>query len=147
MLSTAFNDLWVFDPASITFIQINLQGVAPIGRSFFGFTAVRYLDSWKLVLYGGFNTRREPELADTWEFDVAAATWQQINSSASFAQPTSRAGAGLTSTKGKVYMFGGGTFDWTLISSLQETLLWNTIIPRVDSSWVLSLETGMRVMV
>ena len=88
-----------------------------------------------------FSTRRERELDDTWEFDVNSSTWTIVSSAES---PSGRAGLALASAEnGLVYLFGGGSFDWELITSLEESLLYNTIIPSDDSSWVLDLSTGI----
>ena len=53
--------------------------------------------------------------------------------------PSGRAGLSLTSAEdGGVYLFGGGRFDWDQIETFTEPLLFDTIVPADDCSWVLN---------
>ena len=104
---------------------------------------------------GRFSKGREPELSDTWKFNVSSAlfttaatqdatevpeatssAWSRVSASSDHT-PSGRAGHSLTSAEdGKVYLFGGGRFDWGQITDLLEPLLFNTMIPVDDCSWV-----------
>jgi len=83
------------------------------------------------------STGRDPELADTWAFNVSSSAWKRVDDGANGHMPSGRAGLSLTSAEdGGVYLFGGGRFDWDQIETFTEPLLFDTIVPADDCSWV-----------
>jgi Ca2+-binding EF-hand superfamily protein len=137
-IRTALNDLWECNVAQKDCKKIT-SATAPPGRSFFGFTAICASSNWTLVLFGGMGTARDTEFSDTWKFDVTSWQWSNFSSNKN---PSGRVGLVLTSgDDDKVYLFGGGRFNWNKIEQSEESLVWNTVEPSADCFWVLNTKT------
>jgi N-acetylneuraminic acid mutarotase len=96
------DDLWVYDPAERTWIQLAVSGADPPPRED---TAMAY-DSAnnKVVVFGGYDG--DDPLGDTWIYDPASDGWTEITGSQA---PEARQGHQMVydSAAQKVILFGG----------------------------------------
>jgi N-acetylneuraminic acid mutarotase len=107
---TAFlNDTWSFDPSTGDWTQLSPSGTVPPGREYH---AMAYDSAaGKVIMFGGVND--SGTLADTWAYDPAADTWEQLhptNSPGSIV-PTARMGHKMVydGDTGMLIVFGGDT--------------------------------------
>jgi len=102
--STEFNDTWLYDPAAGTWTNAAPAGDLPSGRAL---AQMVYDPAAKRVIMFGGGTIGNLVSADTWIYNPAANTWNQVTPSGS--QPAGRTGHAMTydAGTGKVVLFGG----------------------------------------
>jgi len=99
-------DTWVFDPSTNVWSNKN-PSPSPQERAR---AAMAYdAESGKVLLFGGLNKAAGSLLNDTWLYDVATNTWQQVVTATA---PSAREFPSLASDgNGVFYLFGGWRMD------------------------------------
>jgi hypothetical protein len=99
-------DTWTFDPSTSTWTNKNPSTSPPErARAAMAYDA----KSGKVLLFGGLNKGIGSLLGDTWLYDVASNTWQQV---ATATAPSARQWPSLASDgNGVLYLFGGWRVD------------------------------------
>lgn len=102
----SLGDTWVFDPSSNTWINKN-PSPSPSQRAR---AAMAYdAQSGKVLLFGGLDKGAGALLSDTWLYDAATNTWQQVSTATA---PSARQWPSLTCDgNGVFYLFGGWRVD------------------------------------
>ncbi len=102
----SLGDTWAFDPVSNTWMNKN-PSPAPPQR---GTAAMAFdVQSGKVLLFGGLNKGAGSLLSDTWLYDAATNTWQQVSTPTA---PSARQWPSLACDgNGIFYLFGGWRVD------------------------------------
>jgi hypothetical protein len=119
--TTYFNDLWQFDGSDWS--QVSVNGGSPPARAYHALTYDE--DEQVLWLFGG-RTVTGTLLADLWRYDLATATWTEINDSG----PSARMAHVLVYQPewGELVLMGGAAGDG-------DTLLSDTWHYQVGVGW------------
>jgi len=102
----SLGDTWVFNPSTSSWSNKN-PSPAPPQRAR---AAMAYDEkSGKALLFGGLNKGAGSLLSDTWLYDAATNTWQQVSTATT---PSARQWPSLASDgNGVFYLFGGWRMD------------------------------------
>ena len=122
------NDTWVFDLERKTWAEIPLTGDAPSPRCD---QAMAFAGNGKVLLFGGWQDRRDRIFGDTWLFDGAKGTWTAVAPAPGQRTPPNRyihavARAGL----GRIVLFGGNTQTQDTWEFDTRTRLWQERRPQ-----------------
>jgi hypothetical protein len=108
------NDTWEYDVSTHVWTEIAVAGSKPAARRVH---ALAYAGDAKVILFGGYVYGSE-QVDDTWEYDVAAHTWTQVNMTGSKPEPRQEHALAWVGGR-KLVLYGGrnGTFvpvdpDW-----------------------------------
>lgn len=100
-INSILADTWVFDPASATWIQLELREYPPARFSHAMTTGA----DGNIYLYGGQGADCE-DLGDMWVFDPAKQQWKEITPPKP--SPPNRSGHAMaTGGDGRIYLLGG----------------------------------------
>jgi N-acetylneuraminic acid mutarotase len=104
-----FNDTWAYDPVGNTWTELEPDGDSPSARG--GHCMVFDPVTGKIILFGGWDGMSGLDLNDTWAYDPAANTWDELNPVGSRPPARSYHSMAYDPTSGKVILFGGGTLE------------------------------------
>lgn len=116
--SHKLNDTWEYDPAAHAWKNLAPRGEIPSAR---GYASMVYDSaSHKVMLFGGF-AGSDGLLADTWEYDAAANTWNRLATGPADPPRRDFSSAVNDPAGGVTILFGGltgdtGNIDGTLLS-------------------------------
>lgn len=149
----SLGDTWVFDPSTGSWLNKNPSPSPPQrARATMAYDA----KSGKALLFGGLNKAAGSLLSDTWLYDAATNTWQQVIITA----PSARLSPSLASDgNGVFYLFGGWRMDAGGFSEYlgdtwkfdMATMQWTELTPSTSppgqsQGAIMYLESGMFVL-
>jgi hypothetical protein len=129
--SETLNDLWLYDVAANTWTSLRPAGEVPSAR--FDPNLVYDPEGRRLILYGGRDDSTREALHDTWIYELATNTWNNVQASGEGPACTRGGSFVWDPDGGKVISFGGATSSGETLSEAwaydPATTTWSKLDP------------------
>lgn len=137
------NDTWAYDPATQIWTELKPEGSVPSLRSSF---AMAYdSDNERVILFGGWSNDTSAHLNDTWAYDPATNTWNNLEPVGDVPSMRGSHSMAYDPVQKKIVLFGGMDADAYLNDTWVydfATNTWTGITPVAD---VPTMRSGHRM--